>query len=272
MLALQVCILSRTSFNNITVQFFIRFAPPPPLLLYLQFLQELDDIGFTLAKKDVLGRRIRKACTAKLFQTEFEKKTFKSSRKANCFLKSLYMVNLFLFLFGMIYHVTLPQMKGRLQPQEISVNFGDVVWEDAVADFGYLAGIITRPLVYSTFNGAYFLHRIEAGGSPVYLERRKSDDKQFDDDSWLPAEIKYSSDLKCWTFSHPNIGQRKDKMGGWLLKSPETNEVSLYHFLKIAAHLCHLAYTSFSSTCLTLRGNGKFGLAGLRPRKCLSQI
>ena len=41
-------------------------------VLALQFVQQLDDIGFRLARMDVFGRRLQKACTMGWFDAEFE--------------------------------------------------------------------------------------------------------------------------------------------------------------------------------------------------------
>ena len=83
-------------------------------VLALQFISELDDIAFSLAKLDVLGRRLQRACNAKLYQTEFEKDRFKKSKRASIFLKSVYFLNLGLFLAGMIF-VSTRQTSGYYQ-------------------------------------------------------------------------------------------------------------------------------------------------------------
>ena len=41
-------------------------------VLALQFVQQLDDIAFRLARMDVFGRRLQRACTAYWFDAEFE--------------------------------------------------------------------------------------------------------------------------------------------------------------------------------------------------------
>ena len=51
----------------------------------------------------VLGKRLQRACTAKLYQTEFEKIRFKRNRKSSLFLKSVYFINLAAFIGGMIF-------------------------------------------------------------------------------------------------------------------------------------------------------------------------
>ena len=54
-------------------------------VLALQFVQQLDDISFSLAKIDVLGNRLRRACTAPVFHAEFKKSVKTVARRAKCF-------------------------------------------------------------------------------------------------------------------------------------------------------------------------------------------
>lgn len=89
-----------------------------------RFIQQLDDIAFSLAKMDVLGKRLQRACTAKLFQTEFEKQKLgrmsmrnslrRGNRRASIFLKSIYFFNLVALLGGMLY-VSIRQTSGYYQ-------------------------------------------------------------------------------------------------------------------------------------------------------------
>lgn len=90
-------------------------------VLALQFIQQLDDISFSLCKMDVLGKRLQRACTAKLFQTEFEKQKFRRSRRNSLFLKSIYFINFALFLAGLIF-VSLRQTSGYYQCNRITVG------------------------------------------------------------------------------------------------------------------------------------------------------
>ena len=180
-------------------------------VLALQFISELDDIGFSLAKIDVLGRRLKFACTARLFQCEFEKSKFRRSKKASIFLKSLYFLNLAGFLAGMIV-ISVRQENGYYQCNEISVDFGDAVWEDA------LVGDTERVLVFSTFNGVYAKNGTQAG-RPIYVEMRKVDHKPFDREYVIPAEIKYDVELGAWIFMHPDI------------RKSEKEEVSAMHYV-----------------------------------------
>ena len=87
----------------------------------LQFIAELDDIAFSLAKIEVLGRRLQRACTARLFQTEWEKQKMGRSKRASVFLKSVYFMNLAAFLGGMIF-VSTRQNSGYFQCSSITVD------------------------------------------------------------------------------------------------------------------------------------------------------
>ena len=93
-------------------------------MLALQFISELDDIAFALAKMDVLGRRLQRACTARLYQTEFEKQQFGRSKRASMFLKAVYFINLVLFLAFMSL-ISGRQNDGYYQCSEITVDFGE---------------------------------------------------------------------------------------------------------------------------------------------------
>ena len=165
-------------------------------VLALQFLQGLDDIAFSLAKIDVFGKRLQRACTAKLFQTEFEKQKFGRSKKASIFLRSVYFLNLIAFLGGMIF-ISMRQTSGYYQCNSITVDFGDAVWGDAVVEVS--PGEFEEwTLVFSTFNGVYKKSGTQAG-RPVYQETRKFDGLPYEYAMAaliVPAEIKYSEDVE----------------------------------------------------------------------------
>lgn len=115
---------------------------------------------------EVLGKRLQRACTARLFQTEFEKKKFKRIRAISIFLKSVYFVNLAAFLTGMIW-ISSEQQNNKYQCQEIIVDFGEGVWTDPVIVNPY--GIIEDfTLVFSYFNGVYKQTPDSHLGRPVY--------------------------------------------------------------------------------------------------------
>jgi hypothetical protein len=69
-------------------------------VLALQFVQQLDDIGFRLARLDVFGRRMQRACTMRWFDAEFEYQ--KGCYKQIMMLKSVYFINMGLFIAAMV--------------------------------------------------------------------------------------------------------------------------------------------------------------------------
>mmetsp|Transcript_37962 Transcript_37962/g.79512 ORF Transcript_37962/g.79512 Transcript_37962/m.79512 type:complete len:496 (+) Transcript_37962:298-1785(+) len=194
-------------------------------VLALQFISELDDIAFSLSKLDILGKSLRHACTAKLFQTEFERQKFARSIKASIFLKTVYFLNLAIFL-GLMIQISTNQRKGIYQCNRIKVDFGDAVWADALK-LSPEGGYNEVTLAFSTFNGVYENVRLEQG-RPVYQEMKKFDRTPFDD--WvIPAEIKYSKKLGAWIFNHPGIVKKatQDESEPWLLRSPDTEDFNL---------------------------------------------
>ncbi|KAL7549657.1 hypothetical protein ACHAWF_012923 [Thalassiosira exigua] len=198
-------------------------------VLALQFIAELDDIAFELAKKDFLGKRLGRACTARLFQTEFEKQKFGRSCAASLFLKSVYFINLVAFLGGLIT-VTLNQVNSVYQCDSITVDFGDHVWEDAVVFKPDTGEYVDRVLVFSTFNGVYVKSPdYTANGRPVYEERKKFNQEPFDPEGYLatvvPAQIRYcAKPLEAWCFYHPHI--KKTNPGVDMGKAEESGELA----------------------------------------------
>lgn len=73
-------------------------------LLSLQFVQQLDDIGFRLARMDVFGKRMQRACTMRWFDATFE--YHNRCTKQKMMLKSIYFVNMFLFISAIIVVTT----------------------------------------------------------------------------------------------------------------------------------------------------------------------
>lgn len=98
----------------------------------LRFVQHLDDIAFSLAKMDVFGKKMQRACTAKCFRAEFEQRRFGRNKNMTVFLKALYFFNLCVMLAGMCY-VTVKQVRGDYQHSSITVDFGNTIWESSWA-------------------------------------------------------------------------------------------------------------------------------------------
>lgn len=88
-------------------------------------------------------------------------------------------------------------------------------------------------LIFSYFNGVYAQDGTHQG-RPLYKEQRKFDSEEYVltgdlGSDRIPAEIKYSSDLNSWIFTHPLIRKSVDdtSSASWLLRSPETTEFDL---------------------------------------------
>jgi len=182
-----------------------------------RFVQQLDDIAFSLAKIDVFGKELQRACTAKCFHAIFDKHRLGKIRKLSTFLKTIYFVNICGMLGGMLY-VTVNQVRGNYHQSSIEVDFGNTVWDSAWVHLssGVPPWVRTSPLgeyaswtlVYSYFNGVYSIDRME-NGRPVYKEMRKFDATPFG--LVKPAEIKYCDDIQAWVFRHESITRSKNQ-------------------------------------------------------------
>ncbi|KAL9180841.1 hypothetical protein ACHAXT_011294 [Thalassiosira profunda] len=208
-------------------------------VLALQFVQQLDDIAFSLAKIDVFGKSLQRACTARVFEAEFEKQKGRGRKERNLsiFLRAVYFVNICGMLAGMAV-VSIRQMNGHYQEDSITVDYGETVWNGAwvrIPSWLPPTGLYTPPpgelaewtLVYSFFNGVYEKSGFE-NGRPVYRERRKFDRSPYE--RVVPAEIKYCQDIGAWVFTHENIFRTKSRTTegcNWLLRSPPTEAFDL---------------------------------------------
>jgi len=171
-------------------------------VLALQFVEQLDDIAFRLAKMDVLGKRLELACTEQCFQTEFEKhkKLGRRSKRISLFLKGVYFLNFCVFLSGMIVLST-RQTSGYYQCHSITVGFADNVWAESwvrTPSGQYEEWL----LVYSYFSGVYIQDGTSAG-RPIYKEMRKFDRTPYEE--VVPAEIRYCEEINAWVFTHESI-------------------------------------------------------------------
>ena len=198
-------------------------------VLALQFLQQLDDIAFSLARMSVLSKRMKDATNRKYFQIEFNKSKFGQGRKLSIFLKGIYFINMFGLLAGMIV-VTLRQKAGHYTCSEITAKLPDMLWENGVVRLpggGYEEMILNYPY----FNGVY---RQEGSHDrrPVYVEQNKFDGTPFDTEAPLPelqvklgAKFMYCESLKAWVFTHEYVRKSKhdDSDCPWLLRSEETD-------------------------------------------------
>mmetsp|Transcript_8257 Transcript_8257/g.17580 ORF Transcript_8257/g.17580 Transcript_8257/m.17580 type:complete len:512 (+) Transcript_8257:1-1536(+) len=195
-------------------------------VLALQFVQQLDDICFSLARMDVFGKRMRTAATQKCFRVEFERYPFSASRRKGIFLKTLYFFNIIGLLSGMAI-INMKQNRGDYYCNSISVTFGNEIWEDAII-LTPEGKIENSVLVFSYFDGVYKKSGEMHNRRPVYVEQNKFDGTPFN--TTIPAEIKYCESEQAWVFMHKNIRKSRKKDDGdcpWILSSMETTEFSL---------------------------------------------
>jgi len=193
----------------------------------LQFLQQLDDIAFNLARMGVFSKSLRAETTNKYFRTEFKKEVDKAekSRRISLFLKAIYFMNLIGLLCGQIY-VSRKQSRGDYQCKSITVIIKDEVWEDSVVQVPG-KDIEKMVLIYPYFNGHYNQDGSSHDGRPVYVEQNKFDGTEFS--TKVPAQIKYCKSIRAWVFTHEYIRKRKsnstrdDSDCPWLLRSEETD-------------------------------------------------
>eukprot|EP00585_Thalassiosira_rotula_P001482 CAMPEP_0196152068 /NCGR_PEP_ID=MMETSP0910-20130528/34842_1 /TAXON_ID=49265 /ORGANISM="Thalassiosira rotula, Strain GSO102" /LENGTH=133 /DNA_ID=CAMNT_0041415585 /DNA_START=54 /DNA_END=451 /DNA_ORIENTATION=+ len=99
-------------------------------MMALSFVSMIDDIAFQLAKFDVLGKSLRRAASSKCFAAEVEKTPYAFRIKTTIFVKVVFVFNFLLFLGGMI-SVTHLQNTGRFHCGDVTVTFGDEIWENA---------------------------------------------------------------------------------------------------------------------------------------------
>jgi len=219
-------------------------------VLALQFVQQLDDIAFSLSKIDVLGRRMLRACSAPVFEAEFERGR-SSCSKMKAFLKVLYFINLDVLVVGMIV-VSYRQMTGYYQCQQLSAEFGDDVWDGAVTLNQDTGVYESWTLVFFYFAGVYEKSGTHAG-RPIYVEQRKFDHLSYSQVE--PAEFRYCEPISAWVFTHKHIkksNNTKDDGSGcnWLLRSPETDSFDLLEVgSQWSVWIGSIATTTVSTEC-----------------------
>mmetsp|Transcript_13556 Transcript_13556/g.22257 ORF Transcript_13556/g.22257 Transcript_13556/m.22257 type:complete len:665 (-) Transcript_13556:54-2048(-) len=199
-------------------------------VLALQFVQQLDDIGFRLARLDVFGRRMQRACTMRWFDQEFEYQ--KGCAKHKMALKAIYFINAAVFIAAIVV-ITMRQMNGYYFCKELTLDVGDGILEEAFVRMN--GKFETWVLVYSYFNGVFIKNGTHAG-RPLYKEARKFDRQPYPENQGgtefpvvIPAEIKYCEEIKAWVLTHENIrkSENDDSSCNWLLRSPETDSFNV---------------------------------------------
>lgn len=119
------------------------------------------------------------------------------------------------------------QRKGDYYCDSITVNFGDDIWENAIA-LNSTGGVEEYDLIYSYFNGVYEKNSTDADGRPIYTEQSKVDDQGYM--VTTGATIKYCKDERAWGFMHEHIRKDINTQNSdcpWLLRSPETFSFNL---------------------------------------------
>ncbi|KAL9186453.1 hypothetical protein ACHAXT_005691 [Thalassiosira profunda] len=208
-------------------------------LMALQFVQQLDDIAFSLAKLDVFGKKLQAACKNKCFRVKFEKERSRGMkvRRMSVFLRTMYFLNLCIMLGGMAV-VSIRQNAGYYQEDSITVDLGDTVWDGAIVRIptwlprtwlDATPGELEEwTLVYAFFNGVYEFEGDMHDHRPVYRERRKFDRTPYE--GVVPAEIKYCGEINAWVLTHESIFRTKSGRTegcNWLLRSPPTETFDL---------------------------------------------
>ena len=101
-------------------------------MLALSFVQQLDDAAFILAKMELLGRRMQRACTSRCYRTEFGQKRMGKNRRISVVLKAVTIVNLCIMLSAALY-ISSNQIGATFYTEAITVDFGSTIWETAWA-------------------------------------------------------------------------------------------------------------------------------------------
>ena len=197
-------------------------------VIAIQFVQQLDDICFDLAKKDVFGKRMKRATMRRCFTVEYKKLPFARRRKLSVFVKVLYLVNLGALIVGMAT-INVKQVRGDFYCHSVSVYLGDHIWEGAVVYNNSNISKERMNLIFSYFNGEYTKNSTSSDGRPIYIEQNKYNSTPYLHK--VPAQIRYCASEKAWVLMHPLIRKSSlidyDEDCPWLLKSSESTEFDL---------------------------------------------
>ena len=94
---------------------------------------------------------MKHAALSKCFRAEFAKQPFVLRKKIHLFLKGIYFLNLCALLVGMGM-ITLSQETGKYHAEQITVTFGEQIWNGALVTTS--SGVVERrTLLFSYFNG-----------------------------------------------------------------------------------------------------------------------
>lgn len=229
-------------------------------VLALEFVENIDDTSFALAKRGFFGRSMLIATNQKynlhhsgmggirgsalfgsrnntnnapLTPSMTERMTDRrlsfsgliaSNNRVNHFVRLIYFLNAAIIL-GALGYIAQIQKNGDYRCNTINVLFDEVIWENAHVQLPD-GSIEERLLMYSYFNGIY---KEDGGhdGYPKYIEQNKGDGTAFGS-SVIGAEIVYCNEIGSWVFRHPLISTTPNGRGenecSWLWRSPQTED------------------------------------------------
>eukprot|EP00566_Odontella_aurita_P008738 CAMPEP_0113568750 /NCGR_PEP_ID=MMETSP0015_2-20120614/24025_1 /TAXON_ID=2838 /ORGANISM="Odontella" /LENGTH=860 /DNA_ID=CAMNT_0000471331 /DNA_START=122 /DNA_END=2705 /DNA_ORIENTATION=+ /assembly_acc=CAM_ASM_000160 len=224
-------------------------------MLALQFVEQVDDTVFTLAKRGALGFRLRNAThvdTVVLRRCEVEESDLVRSSMPGCRKIQLYsyskrfMRNIPLIVFSLnlaalcagFLYVHIEQDSGEFNRcSTISVNFGEQIWEHPNIVGGDLKGDNSF-LSYSFFNGVYKIEGNDKVGRPVYVEMNKQNGEKYE--KTTPAKFMFCQTLGSWAFVHKDLRKsteltEEESDCPWLLKSEPVTGSAMFDLLSVAS-------------------------------------
>ena len=222
-------------------------------ILALEFVENIDDTTFALAKRGFFGKSMLMATNRKyhLQMADRRRSVFQSTtsgsvnerrlsftgliasnNRVNYLIRFIYFFNVAVVLIGLGY-ITRVQDNGAYRAGTIQVQFEEV-WEDA--NVVLESGIEQRLLIYPFFNGVY-KEEGSYNGYPRYIEMNKNDGSAFSPTAQQGAEFVYCSEIGSWVFRHPNIlthppaedglSRQDGNECGWLWRSYKTDDYNI---------------------------------------------
>lgn len=207
----------------------------------IQFVSELDDVGFYLASKGFVPSKSiqHMASDIKLLNLDYNRVKLPDDalKRKKMVQQSIFIVSL-LFLFGGwsstkafqnfgTYYNSECQMYGITFPSDLQYDFFEQMCSDENIDCPKSWELRKEPIHYSSFSDTYMLHDIY-DRRPTYTQRGEIGEDAFGVDS--PAGIiKYCREEMSWVFTIPGVTKSGGSNGGcnWLLKSPRTSAFTL---------------------------------------------
>jgi hypothetical protein len=221
-------------------------------VLALEFVENIDDTTFALAKKGFFGKSLLVAANQhySLEMGEMRRYTMErtdrrdvmarstasmverrlsfsgliaSNNHVNRVVRFIYFLNA-AFVLGGLGYITQKQKQGHYRCNSINVVFDEEVWERAIIALPN-GDTDERLLIYSTFNGIY-REQGSVEGYPKYVEQNKNDGSGFGPNSNVTgAEIRYCHDIGSWIFTHPKIIVQNEC--SWLWRSHQTEDFDI---------------------------------------------